>query len=97
MITLGNVLELHQLAFDFKLCEPLQYLLLVIFCNPWHCGVLICGYSFLVMLQYKQLITVCLRALKMLSLWDSGVQLSWCVQHISRTEGLSFTSVTDYK
>lgn len=67
------------------------------FCNPWHSRVLICGYSFLVMLQYKQLITICIRALKMLSLWGGRVELSWYVQHVSRTGALSFTSVTDSK
>lgn len=74
-----------------------KYLLLFIFCNLWHSRVLTCGYSFLVMLQYTQLITVCIRALKTLFLWDRRVELSWCVQHMSRTESLSFTSVTDYK
>lgn len=29
-----NVLELHQLVFDFKLCEPLQYALFFYFLQP---------------------------------------------------------------
>lgn len=86
-----TILELHQLIFDFKLCEPLQYSLLFYFLQPMaQQG----PHLWLQLLGNVVIQTICIKCFKNAVLVG---QQSSTQQHVSRTEGFSFTSVTDYK